>query len=199
MPRSLSASASSTSATRVISFAPWSKAMAAVVNARKTSMMMAAPVASRASRTRLPTRISMSCPRCVIFWWGVAGRMQSRSTEPPRVLRRLIRLSHAAITGLENRVSKIGSASATPGRANLRWKVAFVFVRPARCRHGFARSRHALTATAFGLITTRPPRRRRSSSESQRERAIGTAIVCGMGRSRATTELDPGGWTGIVT
>ena len=39
-----------------------------------------------------------------------------------------------AVTGLENRVSTLGSASATPGRANLRTKIAFVFVRPAPCR-----------------------------------------------------------------
>ena len=66
--------------------------------------------------------------------------------------------------------------------------VAFVFVRPPRCRHGFARSRHALmTPTASGLMTARPPRQRRSSSESPRERKMGSAIVCGMGRCRATT------------
>ena len=70
-----------------------------------------------------------------------------------------------AVTGLENGVGTIGSASATPGRANLRRKVGFVFVRPARCRHGFARSRHALTPTASGLMTARPSRQRRSSSE----------------------------------
>ena len=90
--------------------------------------------------------------------------------------------------GLENRVGTIGSASATPpGRANLRRMVAFVFVRPPRCRHGFARSRHALTPTASGLMTARPPRQRRSSSESPRERKMGSAIVCGMGRCRAAT------------
>ena len=101
--------------------------------------------------------------------------------------RRQLGVCHAATIGVENRVSTIGSASATPGRANLRRMVAFVFVRPPRCRHGFARSRHALTPTASGLMTARPPRQRRSSSESPRERKMGSAIVCGMGRCRATT------------
>ena len=86
-----------------------------------------------------------------------------------------------ATTGAENRVGTIGSASATPGRANLRRMVAFVFVRPAHCRHGLARSHHALTPTAFGLMTARPSRHRRSSSECQRERDLGSAIVFAMG------------------
>ena len=89
------------------------------------------------------------------------------------------------VTGLENRVSTLGSASATPGRANLRTKIAFVFVRPARCRHGFAPSRHALTPTASGLMTARAPRQRRSSSESPRKREMGSAIVCGTQRTGA--------------
>ena len=70
-----------------------------------------------------------------------------------RSLRRLFPLSHLAVTGLENRVSMIGSASGTPGRANLRTKVAFVVMQPPRCRHGFARSRHSSTPTASGLMT----------------------------------------------
>ena len=110
--------------------------------------------------------------------------------EPPRVFARLIRLNHFAVTGPKNRVSTIGSTRATPGPANLRRKVGLVVMRLPRFRHGFARSRHSLTPTASGLMTVRPPRQRRYSSESQpsqRKREMGSAIVCDMGRSQATT------------
>ena len=105
-----------------------------------------------------------------------------RDCEPFRVYRRLVSVS-LAVTGVEIGVSTIGSATATPGRAHLRTNVPVVVMRCPRCRHGFAGSLHTSTPTASGLMTTRPRRQRRSSSESQRERAI----VCGMGGSRATT------------
>ena len=61
--------------------------------------------------------------------------------------------SDLGVTGVENRIGVIGFASATPTHVNLRRKVAFVVIQPPRCRHGFARSRHALTPAASGLMT----------------------------------------------
>ena len=84
-------------------------------------------------------------------------------SEPPRVLRRFIRLSHPIVTGLENRISTIGFASATPGHADLRRKVAFVVMQPPRCRHGFAPIRLRLIPAASGLMT----RRRRCPTVTQ--------------------------------
>ena len=104
--------------------------------------------------------------RCRTLPWGCSGDVGTRgksadaarptradTTESLRVVRRLTCPGHPSVIGLENRVSSLGSASATPGRANLRTKIAFVFVRPAPFRHGCAPSRHALTPTAFGLMT----------------------------------------------
>ena len=98
---------------------------------------------------------------------AVGHMVEGGDGEPLRVYRTMgcVRL---VASGLENGLSANLAASTTPVRANLRRKVAFVFVRPARCRHGFARSRQALTPTAFGLMTARPSRQPRSSSECQR-------------------------------
>src|ERR1700722_3443943 len=60
-PLSLSANASSTVLTMVICEAPLANTTAAVVKARKTSMIATAPVAWAAPSKRLPIQISISC------------------------------------------------------------------------------------------------------------------------------------------
>ena len=101
----------------------------------------------------------------------------------------IMRLGYLVPNGVENRVGTIGSASATPGEANLRPRIDFVVTRPPRRRHGFARGRHALTPTAFGLMTAPPPRRRRPSSESQREHELGDNHGCFDTAQAALAEL----------
>ena len=81
-------------------------------------------------------------------------------TEPVWEFAGLIRSIHFTAIGLENGVYTIGPANPTLQTADLRRMIAFVVMRAPRRRHGFVRSRHALTPNAFGLMTRCSPRQR---------------------------------------
>ena len=62
-------------------------------------------------------------------------------------------MSHAAATGLENGVSAIGSASATPSPLGVRLTRYDSVVESSCARHGFAPNRPRLIRVAFDLMT----------------------------------------------
>ena len=73
--------------------------------------------------------------------------------EPRRDLRRLIRLGHCAVTGVENRNSGIRTAAATTSYAKTRSTVPGSVARHPDSRHGYATARRALTGGACALMT----------------------------------------------
>ena len=79
---------------------------------------------------------------------------------------------HAAVTGVEIRVTTIVSASATAGHADVRGKRDVVGMWSTGRRHGFERIRHASMPTACGLMTGGSPRKRSPSSERWKSRPV---------------------------
>ena len=77
-----------------------------------------------------------------------------------------------AVTGVENRVTTIVSASATARPADVREKGDIVGMWPTGRRHGFERIRHASMPTACGLMTGWSPRKRWPSSEPWKSHSV---------------------------
>ena len=90
-------------------------------------------------------RLERITPTC---WVATAA-----CTEPSRVRRRFIRLNHPAVTGVENRVSRLRSADATTSHAGTRSTVPGSVARHPDSRHGCATARRALTRGACALMT----------------------------------------------
>ena len=83
------------------------------------------------------------------------------SCAPPWPFRSLNRPGHVAVTGVDNRVSTIGSASVTLPPLGVRYTRAGSVAEAWCTRHGFAPNRLRLIAAASGLMTE-------SASESSR-------------------------------
>ena len=79
-------------------------------------------------------------------------------SEPFRVLRRFIRLSHPAVTGLENRVAAMRTARSTSRCAPVRANISRYASRQEGCRRRCARRRSSSISAACVLMTHRAPR-----------------------------------------
>ena len=108
---------------------------------------------------------------CVANAQKASGGDADARAEPLPVYSRLSSVN-IAVTGVENRVTTIVSASATARPADVRGKGDIVGMWSTGRRHGFERIRHASMPTACGLMTGGSPRKRWPSSEPWKSHSV---------------------------
>ena len=105
------------------------------------------------------------------------GATSSSATEPLRVLRRLISLSHPPVTGVENGIRGLRTADVATSHAGARSPPAGLVASIAGSRHRYARIRRCLIPSAFGLMTDAfrcPTKVRPSNPPSGSDSALGS-------------------------